>query len=450
MKKTMAGTIAGLAVAGMAYSQSQRPNILYIFTDQQNAMAMSCAGNPDLKTPHMDRIAREGIRFTNAYCAAPLCTPSRAAMFTGLPPGKLNQLVNGTEIPEQYRKNTLGFLAAEAGYDCAYAGKWHLPGDIRDQEFGFRVLHGHNDIGLAEACAGFLKQKRDKPFFLVASLDNPHNICEYVRDQNIFFAEIEEPHINQCPNLPANFGINPYDAEVIRAEQQAGYKIYPVANYTPDDWRRYRNAYYRLVEAVDAEIGKIVTALEKQGLLEQTVIIFSSDHGDGNAAHQWNQKSALYEETINIPLLVRLPGKRNAGKVLPQLINNGVDLFPTICEFAGAGTPAYCKGKSFKGIAEQGAGSEIREALVTETLFDGSTTKGWAVRTPGYKYVVYDKGKNREQLYDMQTDRGEMVNLAVEENYRQILDQHRKLLVQWHEENGIPKDRRATPQLRNH
>ncbi|HOI50694.1 MAG TPA: DUF4976 domain-containing protein, partial [Prolixibacteraceae bacterium] len=87
---------------------------------------------------------------------------------------------------------------------------------------------------------------------------------------------------------------------------------------------------------------------------------------------------------------------------------------------------------------------------VTETLFDGSTTKGWAVRTPGYKYVVYDKGKNREQLYDMQTDRGEMVNLAVEENYRQILDQHRKLLVRWHEENGIPKDKRATPQVSRH
>jgi len=442
MKKIIITGLAG-AVAGSAIAQ--RPNIVYIFTDQQQAAAMSCSGNNDLSTPNMDRLAREGVRFVNAYCAAPLSTPSRAAMFTGLPPGKLEQLVNGTPIPEEYHANTLGNLVAAAGYECVYAGKWHLPSsDMKNGTFGFNVLHGSSDTGLADACVKFLNAEHDKPFFLVASFNNPHNICEYVRSQNIFYADLEEPRIEDCPNLPANFAVNPYDADVIRAEQRASYKIYPVTSFTPDDWRRYRNAYYRLVEHVDTEIGKIIAALDKY---DNTVVIFTSDHGDGNASHQWNQKSALYEETVNIPFIVRLPYKKSSGAVLTSLVSNGLDLLPTICDYAGATVPTYCKGKSIKALFDNPS-LHLRDYLVIETQFDGSATKGWSVRTADYKYVLYDKGKNREQLYDMRTDRGEMVNLAIQKSYEDILQEHRKILAQWHEDNGVPKDRRATPILK--
>lgn len=444
MKKNHFTAIAGLCALGSV--QAKVPNIVYIFTDQQNAFAMSCAGNRDLSTPNMDKLAKEGIRFTNAYCAMPLSTASRAAMMTGLPPGQTDQLKNATAIPDRYVKTSLGWLLKNAGYDCAYGGKWHLPGgNIDDAAFGFARLHGNNDIGLAESCIKFLKQKHDKPFFLVASFVNPHNICEYARKQNLPYARLTEPPLEQCPNLPANFAPNPYDADVIRFEQRADFTKYPVPDYTPDDWRRYRNAYYRLTETVDAEIGKILKALDDAGLSDNTLVIFTSDHGDGNAAHQWNQKSALYEESINIPFIVKLPGKKHAGTVSEQLFNNGIDLLPTLCDFAGASVPVYCKGKSFKPFLEQNSANPVRDHLVVETMFDGSETRGWAVRTQQYKYAVYDKGRYREQLFDLTRDKGEMINLAVQAEYQNVMKQHRELLRKWLRENDMNISPRIIP-----
>lgn len=221
-------------------------------TDQQTAKAMSCAGNKDLHTPNMDKLAQRGIRFDNAYCAHPLSGPSRAAMFTGHTSGEVGLDKNGTPMPDSLRTRTLGSLVEQAGYTTAYAGKWHvhtgsLPGKYA---FGFENLHGHNDFGLAEACVNFLQRKHNKPFFLVASFDNPHNICQYARKQTLPFATVKEPRIEDCPNLPENFNVSPYDADVLVREKALSYRIYPTGNYTPDDWRRYLNAYYRLVEHI--------------------------------------------------------------------------------------------------------------------------------------------------------------------------------------------------------
>lgn len=419
----------------MAVAAQQRPNIIYIMTDQQTATAMSCAGNPDLHTPNMDRLAEHGVRFENAYCSLPLSGPSRASMFTGYTPTEAGLQENETPMPDSLRTQTLGTLMSEAGYQCAYAGKWHvntnsLPGK---HAFGFENLHGHDDTGLAEACVSFLQRKQDKPFFLVASFDNPHNICEYARHQNPPFADFEEPALKDCPGLPNNFAVNPYDADALAFEKTRNHRLYPTRNYTPDEWRRYRNAYYRLIETVDAEIGKIVNEVEKLNLWKNTVIIFTSDHGDGCGAHQWNQKTALYEEVVNVPFIVCLPNGKHAGKVLPQLINNGVDLMPAVCDWAGAKVPQGRNGVSFRQVVEQGDAATIhRQYVVTETNFAQTAgTLGWMVRTPQYKYVLYDTGKNREMLYDMKTDRGEMCNLAIEEKFKDIVKEHRRLLEEW-------------------
>ena len=185
----------------------QRMNIIYIMTDQQAATAMSCAGNNDLKTPAMDALAKRGVRFTNAYCALPLSGPSRSAMFTGYMPSDIGMQENETPLPDSVRACTLGNMMEEAGYECAYAGKGHvktnsLPGK---HAFGFKNLHGHNDKGLAEDSVNFLRQRdKKKPFFLVASFNMPHGICEAARHQNLPFGEIEEPDLKDCPQLPAN------------------------------------------------------------------------------------------------------------------------------------------------------------------------------------------------------------------------------------------------------
>ena len=425
--------LIGAALLPTLGAQAQeRPNILYIMTDQQGPQVMSCAGNPDLHTPNMDMLASKGVRFTNAYCAFPLSGPSRAAMFTGYMPSQSGMIENEMPLVDSLRNNTLGSLVAAEGYDCAYAGKWHVNTvTIPDGEFGFRRIKDNGDIGLAESCVEYLRERnRKEPFFLVASFINPHNICEYARGQKTPHAPVVEPSLEGCPNLPENFAVSPYDASVLRFEQDQNYKLYPTTSYGPDQWRRYRNAYYRLTEAVDAEIGKILDEVTRQGLWKNTVIIFTSDHGDGNGAHRWNQKTALYEEVVGVPMIVCLPGGKNAGKVSEAIVNNGIDLMPSICEWTGAELPHGRQGVSYKDAAEKGAAGQ--PFIVTETNFNQTAgTLGWMVRTPKYKYVLYDKGQYREQLFDMSEDRLEMRNLAVEAKYRDILLEHRAILENW-------------------
>ena len=421
-----------LLSSSMAYA-AERPNIIYIFTDQHTANAMSCAGNPDLHTPNLDRLAAAGIMFQNAYCTAPLSGPSRGSMFTGHYPDAVGLSVNGSPLPDSLKTQTLGTLVKNAGYECAYGGKWHVPElDIPDKQYGFDQIYKHSDDGLAEACVKFLSKKHNKPFFLVASYDNPHNICEYARSQNLPYGNTDTPELRNCPGLPPNFAKNPYDADVIENERANNFNVYPTATFTPEDWRMYRYTYYRLVEKVDREIGKIVDAIDKNNLWENTVVIFSSDHGDGIGAHHWNQKSALYEEVVNVPLIVTLPGKKNAGKEMPQLINAGVDFFASVCDWAGIPLPGGLHGVSFKALVENADPEQMHQPyVVTETTFDKGVTRGWALRTPHYKYVLYDKGLYREQLYDMEKDRGEMRNLAIEKKYQEILAQHRAYLSEW-------------------
>lgn len=431
MKKIL--TIGSILIPA-ALQAADRPNIIYIITDQQTATAMSCMGNTDLHTPNMDRLAETGILFRNAYCATPLSGPSRASMFTGYSAHQIGMPSNGDPMPENIKKQSLGILMQKAGYDCVYGGKWHVhTASIPDREFGFRNIHNHNDFGLAEDCVKYLDSKPKSPFFLVASFDNPHNICEYARQQNLPFAETPQADIKDCPGLPLNFERNPYDADAIAYEKRMNYSAYPTSEYTPDDWRRYRNAYFRLVEHVDAEIGKIVDAIDRNGLWKNTVIVFTSDHGDGMGAHRWNQKSALYEEVINIPMIVVLPGKKNAGKELPQLVNNGTDFFASVCDWAGISMPEGPDGRSYRALAESGDANAAHQTyVVTETLFDkGGNTRGWALRTENFKYVLYDKGRYREQLFDMKADRGEMRNLAIEQKYDAELQKHRALLNEW-------------------
>ena len=424
--------LLGMAALPALAAAQEKPNIIYIMTDQQGPQVMSCAGNPDLYTPNMDLLAQRGVRFTNAYCAFPLSGPSRAAMFTGYMPSQSGMIENGIPLVDSLRNNTLGSVVAAAGYDCAYAGKWHVNTvTIPDGEFGFRRIKDDGDIGLAESCVEYLQNRNKKePFFLVASFINPHNICEYARGQKTPHAKVPETTLEECPNLPENFAVSPYDASVLRFEQDQDYKLYPTTSYSPDDWRRYRNAYYRLTEAVDAEIGKIIAEIDRQNLWKNTVIIFTSDHGDGNGAHHWNQKTALYEEVVGVPMIVCLPGGKNAGTVSEAIVNNGIDLMPSVCEWTGAELPYGRPGVSYKDAAEKGAKGQ--DYIVTETNFNQTAgTLGWMVRTPKYKYVVYDKGQYREQLFDMSEDRLEMRNLAVESKYRDVLEEHRAILKNW-------------------
>lgn len=412
-----------------------RPNIVYVFTDQQFAGAMSCAGNPDLATPAIDGIAAQGVRFANAYCTNPLCTPSRASMFTGAMPHEIGITGNGVAIPGDRATPELGHIMSRNGYRCVYGGKWHVPGMDIDDAHGFEKLCGISDWELPDKCAAFIASRHDKPFFLVASFDNPHNICEFSRKQSLPWGKIDVPPAADCPNLPQNHMPGPYEPQALRAERKRNPVCFVGGSFTPDEWRQYIYAYYRMVEMVDRGIGKIIAALRDAGLDENTVVIFSSDHGDGLAAHQWNQKWALYEESVRVPLIIRHPQYRNSNVVDKSLVSSGLDLYPTICDFTGIDRPAKLRGRSLRPALE---GKDLRpsdthdEAVFCETFFEhGLGTSGLMVRTEKYKYCAYSWGRYREQLFDMENDAGETVNLAVNSRHSEILQKHRALLAEW-------------------
>ncbi len=414
-----------------------QPNILYIFTDQQSAQALSCAGNQDLHTPNLDALAGRGVRFTNALCAEPICSPARSAMLTGRMPSTVGVPDNNLAIDEAYRKEELGNLLKRAGYDCGYAGKWHLtPYTIPDPaEHGFDWSAPFGDADLTDHCLAFLSASRDKPFFLMASYDNPHNICEWHRDQNLPWGNLPEPDLAECPNLPANYHAAPYEPEILRLIQQTAPACYGGGRFDPDRWRKFRWAYNRLVEKVDTQIGRLLEGLEERGLKEDTLVVFSSDHGDGEGHHRWNNKQVLFEESIRVPLIVAGPGVKPRGGLCEELVSNGLDLLPTLCDLAGAEAPQDLPGRSFRGFLEGTDVSDWPEQRVVEaSVYNGTVGRevlGRCLRGKRYKYVCYSWGRYREQLHDLESDPGEMVNLAIERRHQPLLQRCREELAAW-------------------
>jgi len=418
-------------------SQDRRPNILYLFTDQQCADAMSCAGNPDVQTPAMDRLAADGVRFDRTYCTFPLCTPSRASMFTGRMPHELKMKRNEIPIDESLREQELGRLLSSAGYECVYGGKWHVPEASLpdDGTHGFRRICDLNDNRLARRCVEFLSTKHDKPFFLVASFDNPHNIWDWGAGKPMPWGRIGDPPApGDCPNLPANHAIAPFEPRVIREFRRRDSMLNAALSFTEDDWRRYRWVYYRLVEKVDAEIGRILNALRENGLEEDTVVIFSCDHGEQLGAHRMIEKWVMHDEAMRVPLIVRGKGVSNPGRVDSRLVSGGPDLYKTICDYARVDPPEGPAGLSLRPLLEGRDGGAWREFVAAETRFAvWAGIEGRMVRTDGYKYIAYAWGCGplQEQLFDMQRDPGEMVNLAVQSRSRDVRKRHRDLLSGW-------------------
>jgi arylsulfatase A-like enzyme len=411
----------------------ERPNILLICTDQQSSTAMSCAGNDELSTPAMDHLAAGGTRFTRAYCTQPLCAPQRASCMTGCLPHRAGVIDNRGPLADGLVERSLPRLLGAAGYRCGLAGKWHVPG-VTPQQAGFEVLCGSRDDEIPVASAEFLREAGDEPFFLFASYTNPHDICEAARSQGLPQGPVPEPPpIGDCPNLPANFADPPYAPDILGMTRQANPRIYPTASFTPDDWRRLRWQYFRLVEKVDAEVGRLLQALDDTGRAQNTVVLFTSDHGDGAGAHHWNQKTAFWEESIRVPLIVRGPGVA-AGGTTPLLGSTGVDLLPTLCDIAGVDSPEGIDGVSLWPALTAGAGPATeRDGVVVQTSVGlgegpGGPAVGRSLIGRRYKYSLYALGRYREQLVDLQDDPGEMVNLAVETRHARLLDECRAAL----------------------
>lgn len=246
----------------------------------------------------------------------------------------------------------------------------------------------------------------------------------------------EAPDPALCPELPDNFEIPELEPDILRTLQSYSKRTYPTKDWDENKWRQYRWAYYRLIETVDAHIQKVLDSLKESGEEENTIIIFTSDHGDGHGAHKWNQKQVLYDESARVPLLVSWKGVTEPGSVNnKEVISTGTDLIPTMCDIAGVKQPPHLNGTSFKNLALGKKVRGWREYTVVETEFCQSwktfNIMGRCVRSERYKYIVYDKGELHEQLFDMECDPGEMKNLAFKKSYHKELKKHRRFLEKW-------------------
>ena len=419
-------------------SNDKRPNILFIITDQQHAGMMSCAGNKWLKTPAMDYIAENGIRFTRAYTTNPVCSPARISLMTGRFAGSFNDNEGNpvrenfgsmaiANISKEVANTTIAAYLKRAGYDLVYGGKEHLPDPLAPKALGFNDVCDNQREKLAQETAKFIKSKHDKPYFMVVSLINPHDICFMVRkDFEYTEAKLEsvrkrgkieiamldkameipegvsedEFFEKYCPPLPPNFELQKDEPKAFDYMfDQRDFRRQARDKYTDRQWRHHRWAYCRLTEVVDSEIQIILDAIRKSGEEENTLVIFSSDHGDNDASHRLEHKTTFYEESANIPFMAMWKGQIPPGQVDDtHLVSNGLDLLPTVCDYAqikGASDP---RGRSLRLLFE---GKDIKWR---DTLGVESEIGRMVVSKDNLKYIRYDAAGKEERLLDLKKD----------------------------------------------
>lgn len=299
----------------------EKPNVILIMTDQQTAGAMSCAGNPYLRTPAMDALASDGIMFTGAYSPFPLSGPCRASLLTGCYPSVIGALENGAPYGQEYMDSGIGHRMSDAGYECLFAGKFHAPERNVPESSGFTkncnfVSDPEIVPNVDRALDGY---DGSKPLFMVVNFNNPHEICQAKHEEPLkMTGYIPEADPSRYPPLPQNFRRTDQDPDILNLEVECGVQFahYPRVRFSELDWQRYLYQYYRLVERADNCIGDLTASLKSHGLYDDSIIVFCSDHGDGAAAHEWNGKWALMEESVNVPLIIKAPaGKGPSGTV---------------------------------------------------------------------------------------------------------------------------------------
>lgn len=446
-----------LAIPSSLVAAINSPNILFIMTDQQIADGLSARmGREYLHTPALDSLMARGTYFRRAYSPNPLCMPARNSIFTGRYPHETgvtdNTPMHSGERLDPKAFPLLGSYFRSAGYQTGYFGKWHLCYDAtRPDIHGFDQINVQlKDTVTADLAVAFLKSRApSRPFLLVTSFLNPHNIAEYTRGQPLSNGPVgEPPPLEKLPPPPTNLGApvdEPDTMTMIRRGYHANRRLFPVGQFTPSIWRAMRWGYYRMIEKVDAEIARILDTLREQGLEENTLVVFVSDHGECAGAHGLSQKTVFYEESVRVPLIL-CPPRQREPRTSDALVNVGVDLLPTLLEYAGLEKPSVLPGASLCSLVagesvtgwrdQVVVGNHMSQGALLPDLGFVPITEGRMVRTRHYKYCIYGHGERRESLVDLRNDPGEMVDLAADPGYRDIVNEHRERLRRFGKRHG--------------
>jgi len=425
-----------------------RPNVLLLLTDSSQYQVFGGQPHPVCRTPHVDGLAADGVRFDNAFSSAPVCHPARAAIQTGLLPhanGMMGNAIGPNAYPFRLREDVPCFaeLLAQAGYRTGYAGQRH----IRERGFAdFAGLYSGYHEWVQQQAPGFLNARalgppycqevdyevdesreawyargaselieryadQDSPWLIECDFDAPHPPFPLP----VGYASLYAP---ADVMLPASIDDDLLDkAEVHRAcrDTQVG------EGMSRDDWQLFIASYWAYVTLTDHYIGQILATLDRTGQRENTVVIFTSDHGEMAGAHGFITKyPQLFDEGLHVPLVLRWPEGAARGAVR-QGFASSIDLLPTICELAGVAIPDTVHGESLVPLLGSGPEPEAgRDETFSE--YDGNIGQAYSVRmvrTKEWKYVYIPYG--RDELYHLANDPGECVNVADRREHRPIL-----------------------------
>jgi len=427
-----------------SFAEAPKPNVLFVICDDLNC-DIGCYGHPLVQTPHLDQLAAGGVRFTNAHCQFSLCGPSRASFMTGLYPLQNGITRNAVRLRERFPKaTTMSQAFKKKGYTTVRIGKifhYNVPWDIgnagHDDPASWTIAvnpRGRDKIYESSifslkpgSLAATLSWKADegedqeqtdgiaateavklldefaqtkKPFFMAVGLYRPHT--PFVAPKKYF--DLYDKKDVKVPELPDGY------LETIPAPSQKSVTaIKEQNNLDPDLAAQAIQAYYASISFVDAQVGRILAGLKRNGLDKNTIVVFTSDHGYHMGEHGHYQKVTLFENATHVPLIVSLPTGATPGLVTDAPAEM-IDLYPTLTELAGVKSPGYLQGVSLQPALQDATARPRLDAL---SMLKSRKYNAWSLRTEKYRYTEWgDKGSFGKELYDRGADPDEMVNVA--------------------------------------
>lgn len=408
-----------------------RPNILVFVSDEHSPMSLGCYGHPFVQTPNLDRLANTSVIFDAAYCNSPLCVPSRLSFLTGLYPWRIGAWDLLSHPPKN--RTTIASHLSQNGYYTATMGKWHFLGDDQMQGFDYRpygdflgashqpdpiekaphlTLHPAGPAEVPEAAmqetivnrlaTQFLQEyDRDELFLLWVSYNRPHfPLRPPARYWDRYY-----PDYADLPELGPDF------PDRLHPWMQGLREFYKLPDWTEDEKRQARAAYYVCVTFIDDKIGEVLTALEEYGHSEDTVVLYFSDHGEMNGEHDMWCKSNFYEQSVRVPLIMSYPGELPQDLRVSNVVEL-VDLYPTLAELAGAPVLDGLDGSSLLPLMRSGSDAGRKGYAISEYYGHGVPNPMRMIRMDDWKYILYLDAK--QSLFNLTDDPDEYHDLIDE------------------------------------
>jgi arylsulfatase A-like enzyme len=448
-KLMLAVLIVFLAIPSLLYAAKEqdpeKPNIIFILTDDQRWDALGYAGNEVIQTPEMDKLAQEGVYFKNAFVTTPICAASRASILTGMYERTHGYTFGQGEIRKAYIENSYPIRMKQAGYYTGFFGKFGVNygnidqlfdvSDVYDRNGKFKDRRGfyYKTIGddtvhltryTGQQALDFIANTpADKPFCLSLSFSAPH-AHDPAADQYFWQDEVDGLYQNLEIDPPL-FGEDKYFKEQPVYVREGENRTRWHWRYdTPEKYQHSVKGYYRMISGIDLEIGKIRRFLETRGMDKNTIIILMGDNGYFLGERQLAGKWLMYDNSLRVPLIIYDPRSQNHYDIEDMALN--IDVPSTIFEFAGLEVPSAWQGKSLAGYTKGRSPAKDRQEFLCEHLWEVDIIPpSEGLRTKNWKYFRYRNDMQHEELYDLEQDPWEEHNLADEVEYRAKLEEMR-------------------------